>query len=128
MARKTFERPTSYSTSGPAVTSDAGMKVADKLAAEKPTLSVEHVHAELRRLRPGNTWSSEQIAGIRELIDQLPRVDVVEDCILTARSELGHTLDGDKYITIAQRNFAKGVISRYLELRGLPADPELEGK
>lgn len=107
----------------------------DGMAPGKPMkverkLSVEQVHAELRNFartarRPADSDDRERIFW---LIDQLPKPDVVEDCILTARSELGHTLDGDKYITIAQRNFAKGVISRYLELRGLPADPDLEEK
>lgn len=100
-------------------------------AGPRPKLSTEQVHAELRRLRPGNTWTSAQIAGLRELIDQLPRVDVVEECASACASSGYVGYEFSKLEPRFQdefRNLAKAVIRKYIELRGLPADPELEGE
>ena len=112
-------RPESYSTKGPAIVSD------------KPKLSVEQVHAELRkelaRLRriggdPPGTLSPRVAISPRidDLIDQLPRVDVVEECHVRFDHEMG--------LGAKRRDAMRAALRRYLELRGLPADPELEGK
>ena len=121
--RRTNHRPESYSTKGPAVVS------------EKPKLSVEQVHAELR-----TAWAEYQRLPttachirIDELLTRLPTLDVVEECTLASVHIHGgaatwNDLQSQGLNMPERRREVSAAIRRYLELRGLPADPELEGK
>jgi hypothetical protein len=117
------QRPTSYGTGGKAV-------VSEKPPGYEPKLTTEQVIAELKRLRSEHGWC----AGMGSLIDQLPdppRVDVVEECAKVMCASNFYSYDFDKLEDIHKayaRKAASEALRRYLELRGLPADPELEGK
>lgn len=142
-ARVAGQRPESYSTKGPAVVGDTwkcagcgkgGMTkpewddhdcLAGNPPAEKPKLSVEQVHAELRELWRLDEWQAADERRVRELIDQLPRVDVVEECIRAGWATIGGENDA---ISPSQRRCFKVSVRRYLELKGLPADPDLESR
>lgn len=99
------------------------------------TLTTEQVIAELHKARdeyertlPGGSGALRLIelnGRMRELIDQLPRVDVVERCIRAGWETMGY---GGDEISPSQRRCFKVSVRTYLELKGLPADPELEGK
>lgn len=88
-------------------------------------LSVEQVHAELRRLRRDPSVGSPGPA-YEALIDQLPRVDVVEECIHAAYEKLGESTCSP--INKSQKMYALAIIQKYMELKGLSADPDLEEK
>lgn len=107
------------------------------MASEKPKLSVEQVVAGLVRTaelyRKGKE-NAEDIAPTHralddafiktalDSIDQLPRVDVVEGCCKAHDEAYGMDRCGDP------RTWMRAALRRYLELRGLPADPDLEGR
>lgn len=85
----------------------------------QPKLTTEKVIAELKLLRKCSERRF-KYADMCALVDQLPnpdppRVDVVEECA----KAYGMHLRIDPF------ERTKAAIRRYLELRGLPADPEL---
>lgn len=85
-------------------------------------LSVEQVHAELQKAWAEFKATQKTAAMNRmgELIDQLPRADVVGECLRVAM--------GDEHTGACPEDmrFVRVVLRRYRELRGLPADPDLE--
>lgn len=109
-SRQLNQRPPSYGTGGPEF-------------PEKPKLSVEQVHAELRRIAGLAHADSCMSKEVRLLIDQLPSPDVVEECAKMYYSRIARMESFE-----AHRKATRDVLRRYLELKGLPADPELEGK
>ena len=150
--RRTNHRPESYSTKGPAVVPEPNCpsvrvdrgcdhKFVDSnkclkcgWSPEKPKLSVEQVITELRRevaKEPSRDCGATTMARIRALIDQLPKPDVVEECASTSFLHNGfrYTWEtADDSIKADWRRATRAALRRYLELRGLPVDPELEGK
>lgn len=131
------QRPESYSTKGPAVVGNkpdysrctcAGtgqaMRCVYCLAQEeKPKLSVEQVAHKLRKFEFDEGLSDlthDQALKLSELIAQLPQLDVVDECIKSFKL-------GCEAVRCSRFDIQR-VLRRYLELRGLPADPELEGK
>ena len=85
------------------------------------TLTTEQIHAELRRLSAKPDQN--RLVRMIELIDQLPRVDVVDSCLKAMANANDCQMDARTWAAPM-----RAALRRYLELRGLPADPELEEK
>ena len=136
------QRPTSYGTGGKAVVgeSDKTGPTWASLSREakelsKPKLTTEQIHAKLKELSRSTLDEPNYFAQeARFLIVQLPdppRVDVVEECAKVMCASNFYSYNFDKLEDIHKayaRKAASETLRRYLELRGLPADPELEGQ